>query len=360
MENIFLYSDTIRQFFDNEMIKEEFELKLENCPVCGSGNSKLLFIQYGFRYERCNGCSFVFVNPRLNDIGSFLWYNSNYYNAALETEYFKILNGNRYASSLDEVMFSKAAFLIKKELHSKDSSILEIGSGNGAFIEYLKVKEGFENVTGIDLNKRAAAFARDFRKLNVMNINVSELQTDKKFDLIISMESIEHIAELDKFMKQVKRFSKETSCLLITTPYNDSKATAIGGVWGDHYMAPNHINFFNFKSMNSFLKKHGFRIRHYEIPENYLGKDLLTHKMKYKRDWAVSVPPVMVENVMAVPKNEPDNSRYVRFIDPESSGDVQNGRSGYNFLKNIYHKVSDIFNFKWKYHFIILAQKIKS
>lgn len=361
MEDIFLYSKTIEQFFENNQIRKEYLFRLECCPICESENSKKLFEQYGFNYLRCTNCTFVFVNPRLNDKGSFVWYNSDFYNAGLETEYNKIKSGERYSSSLGVEMFDRVSELLKKAGLSKEAEILEIGCGNGAFLEYLRNKMGFENSVGIDLNEKAIEFARDNRKLNAENINVNRMNSDSKYDLVISMESIEHSNDLNEFMKNVSGILKDKGFFLITTPYNDSKATLLGGVWGDHYMAPNHINFFNMKSLKMFLEKYGLKIHSYNILENYLGIDLLKYKLKYKRDWAISLPPKEVEEIVVIPKKETDNYRFVKVVhfgNSKKSAGAKDNNAVYNLLKKFYHGISDMFNLKWKYHFIILAQKL--
>jgi SAM-dependent methyltransferase len=365
MDNVFLYSKTIEQFFEGDKIKKEYLLELNSCPVCEGKVFKKLFEQYGFNYWRCKICSFVFVNPRLNDDGSLIWYNSDFYNAALETEYFRIKKGERYFSALHPDVFEKILELIQCAGLKKNADVLDIGCGNGAFLEYLKIKSGFENSLGIDLNKKAVGFAGAFRGLNVLQLNVNDFNSGEKFDLIISMESIEHSNDLNNFMSNVRRNSKDKSFFLITTPYNDRKATVIGGTWGDHYMAPNHINFFNLNSMKLLLEKYGFKIHSKKILENYLGADLLKYKLKYKRDWASSLPPLQAEEIVMIPKKENSDLKYVKFKQTTSDKAGEDKSSAkkknnmvYDLLKNSYHGISDIFNLKWKYHFIILAQKI--
>lgn len=68
---IYLLSDTARQFFSNNKLREEYKLELKFCPVCDRHRFKRLFKLYGFGYSLCKNCGFLFVNPRLNDKGSY-------------------------------------------------------------------------------------------------------------------------------------------------------------------------------------------------------------------------------------------------------------------------------------------------
>ncbi|GAJ12316.1 unnamed protein product, partial [marine sediment metagenome] len=235
-------------------LKKEFTLFLDKCPVCSERNFKHLFKHDNFHYYKCKNCAFVFVNPRLNDKGCDLWYNSDYYDAALETEYF--INRKKdpyYSSSLSKEHFEKASNILEKARFRKDISIIDLGCGGGSFLAYLKDKLGFQNLMGVDLNVKAVDFAVKYRKLNVQKINANHLSKEQKFDLVISTENIEHVNDINEYMNTVSSLTKKNGYLLLTTPHNDKWATILYGIHGDHYCAPNHLNYFNIKSLSLLL-----------------------------------------------------------------------------------------------------------
>ncbi len=360
MENkIYLYSDVIKIFFDKEEIKEEYKLELENCPVCNSKEVDIIFKHYNFYYNRCRRCSFVFTNPRLNDVGSHIWYNSDFYNAAVESEYYQVKNGDRFFASLNIEMFENVIKMVNKIDLGKDNSILEIGCGGGAFLEYISEKMNIGYLLGIDINEKAIDFAKNYRHLNVHKINANELKTDSKFDLLISMESIEHANDLSKFMSAIKHNLKNGGHVLITTPYNDRLATFLGGIWGDHYMAPNHINFFNMKSMRNLLERYHLDILDFRIIKTPYRLGLVKDRILNKRDWATSNPPKMVEHSINIPKNKTNNAYYVKqIVNSEGSVlDLENKSVLMNRFKSSYNNLMKTLNIQWKTHMIILAKE---
>ena len=100
----YLMSETVKDLlFKNGKPNNEYFFYIDSCPLCDSKKLKKLFKQWGLYYLRCKVCNFLFSNPRLTDKGAFLWYNSDYYNATMQTEHFISKNYNKYYSvSLDE------------------------------------------------------------------------------------------------------------------------------------------------------------------------------------------------------------------------------------------------------------------
>lgn len=262
-EEFYLLSETALQFLDNGHIKEEYSIKLSECPVCGGKKCKRIFAINGFDYHRCKSCSFVFVNPRLNDQGSQIWYNSQFYNTALEWEMFLNRENERYASvSLNARHFRKVAELIDENFKNKNTEIIDLGCSTGSLLSFLKNELHFTNLTGIDLNIEAVGFAKNRRKLNVNYADATKIIDDgNKYDLVISTENIEHVNDLEEYIKNISHLLKPKGQFVLSTPNNDNRAVRLMGKFGDHFCAPNHINYFNSETISLFLAKKGFEIK---------------------------------------------------------------------------------------------------
>lgn len=363
----FLMSETASQFFEKRKLKNEFTLLLKECPVCGNKKFKYLFKHDDFHYYKCKDCTFVFVNPRLNDKGCNIWYNSDYYNAALETEYFINREKDTYYSvSLIKKHFEKTFNILKKTRFKKDISILDLGCGGGSFLAYLHDKLGFQNVMGVDLNDKAVNFAVKYRKLNVQKIDANHLSKEQKFDLVISTENIEHVNEINAYMNNVSRLIKRNGYLLLTTPYNDKWATTFYGIHGDHYCAPNHLNYFNLNSLSFLLKKYNYKIIDIYIDDSSARFDLFTFiKSKfYTRDQVTCLPPYEAYFNKPILKFNKNRRKNVA-IRPISLGtDMSNQKTLDNkrdrlikAVKKILRYISWKLNFRFKTHIILLAQK---
>ncbi len=103
--------------------------------------------------------------------------------------------------------------------NKKDIRILDIGCGNGLFLEYLK-GQGYNNILGIDLSQENIIICKG-KGLNVLEIDVfTYLNRNKeKFDLIVMNDIIEHILR-DKvilLLKLIKLNLRNKGILLIKT-----------------------------------------------------------------------------------------------------------------------------------------------
>ncbi len=323
--DIFLLSETAKQFFYKNKLKDDFKLDIESCPVCGGTKFKKLFKLYGFNYVLCQDCDFLFTNPRLNDAGSFLWYNSNYYNAALEAEYYINERFDRfYSVSLSGEERENAINLLINNGITKDAKILEIGCGGGSFIDILVNRFGFNNVLGIDLNKKAVEFARRFRNLNVKNINVNDFNNDERFDIVISIESIEHANDLNNYMRTIKNNLRKGGYLLISTPYNDRLARKWLGKFSDFYCAPNHVNYFNKNTLEMYLKSNKFKIIDIKLDNLYK-----LNIFAILRNWLdipdqITAKPPLYPVFKRIPKFSKDHRKYIEI---KNIDDIWNQRN---------------------------------
>jgi len=363
-------SETASVFFEKGKLKDEFALFLKECPVCGNKKFKHLFKYDGFHYYKCKNCTFVFVNPRTNDKGCYIWYNSNYYDAALETEWF--INRQKdpyYSVSLNKKHFGIAFNILRKQEINKNISILDLGCGGGAFLAYLKDKLDFNNIMGVDLNAKAVDFATKYRKLNVQNIDVNHLSKESKFELIISTENIEHVNDVNAYMNTVTNLTKNDGYLLLTTPHNDKWATKLRGIHGDHYCAPNHLNFFNKKSLPLLLKKYGFKIIELYLDEINTQFDLYSFLNSFLRsrlftkDQVTCFPPYEAyfnKPIFRFKRNRRNNVKIRKILlnNFHSDKTIINEKTGLKRnVRKLLRKLSPKLNIRFQSHIILLAQK---
>ena len=142
------------------------------------------------------------------------------------TEEMKKLNKNKFASWKEyyyEYQRTLASgyyipFLLNNNIELDDRDILEIGCGNGGFIDafgkYSDRCVGFDlkNLEWENENVR-------YYNLNVFDENLTE-KIESKFDLIILRDVIEHLDNkmMDFLFDQIKLLSKKNTVILITFP----------------------------------------------------------------------------------------------------------------------------------------------
>jgi len=114
--------------------------------------------------------------------------------------------------------------LIKKLCHGKD--VLDIGCV-GQDIDYSslnwihnQIKEVSSSIIGVDINTKG------IKHINNMGYEVyhyNEMNKDKKFDILVMLDVIDHVNNPVEFLNDYQGFLKEDGKIIITTP-NSNRA----------------------------------------------------------------------------------------------------------------------------------------
>ena len=99
-------------------------------------------------------------------------------------------------------------------------NVLDIGCGGGLLSEPM-CRLG-ANVTAIDASNKNIAIANLHAKKNNLKINYicsspEKLKTTKKFDVILNMEIVEHVEDVNFFIKQSSKFLKKNGLMFVAT-----------------------------------------------------------------------------------------------------------------------------------------------
>jgi 2-polyprenyl-3-methyl-5-hydroxy-6-metoxy-1,4-benzoquinol methylase len=146
--------------------------------------------------------------------------------------------------------------------------ILDIGCGNGLAVAEL-AKLGC-TVVGIDLAEAGIRFARETCptgrfELLPADSNVLENLGEDPFDLVYSLEVIEHLYDPRSFLSGCFAATKSGSQFICSTPYHGylkNLTIALVNGW-DWHLNPGldggHIKFFSRRSLSALMKEAGFR-----------------------------------------------------------------------------------------------------
>jgi len=103
----------------------------------------------------------------------------------------------------------------------KDKTVLDLACGEG-YGPYMLSKEA-KRVVAIDIDEQTINHARsEYSSDNLEFIQGSVLEIPirgkRKFDVITCFEGIEHVAEHDKLLSEVKRLLKDDGLFIVSTP----------------------------------------------------------------------------------------------------------------------------------------------
>lgn len=139
--------------------------------------------------------------------GSVIWYN---YTLMLAQFYQKI-----WAEAYSENDLNIVS-LLEKNLNAK---VLDVGCGDGLKTIKFKKAIGCGKIAGIDglSGRLAAAKKRGVDQTTVVNLEKKWPFRNSTFDVIISNQVIEHIADTDNFIKEIRRLLKPGGYCVIST-----------------------------------------------------------------------------------------------------------------------------------------------
>ena len=164
----------------------------------------------------------------------------------------------------------------------KTAKIIDIPSGNGAFVLRLK-DHGFTNVWAVDIQNLMKFEHQQFVVSDMtQKINLD----DNSLDSVVSIDGIEHIRSQDSFIKEVHRVLKPGGQLLLSTP----NISSLRSRWkwfttGHHHKCdapldeknPNplhHIAMISYPELRYLLHTCGFQITHVSTNQTKLASFL--------------------------------------------------------------------------------------
>ncbi len=192
------------------------------CDICGSEDQERYQVKYRRPFEilKCLNCDLVFVNQRLTrQIPNK--YSIKYYLAIEDASIAKAKRDFQYLVKLVNKFSSGKG---------KEKVLLDIGCGLGYFLRIVKCHQWFPY--GLEINKRAAVYAREHHQLDVKIGNIEEKTefSAESFDVITMFGVIEHLVNPTKAIKECYRLLKLDGILFLQTPTEDGLFRKFGSI----------------------------------------------------------------------------------------------------------------------------------
>ncbi len=207
--------------------------------------------QEEFTIVSCETTDFLFTNPRPKEKDISKYYDFEDYISHTNKQ-------NDFISKLYQKVRSYSIIrkykLISKLISSR--KILDVGSGTGEFLGYMKSK-GFDTY-GVEIAKKARELSIKNHKLFIKNSLCS--LDENNFDIITMWHVLEHIYDLDGYMKKIKYLLNDNGILIIAVPNHKCFDQKFYGKHWAGWDAPLHLWHFDKESMLKISNKYGFEI----------------------------------------------------------------------------------------------------
>ncbi len=244
-----------------------------NCPLCN--NNSTIFMRGIFdcdktRVMECCNCKLHFLEPMMSDEEESEYYKDYYENQKTrqKKEYtMKDIQTKAY-------QFYNEYHHTYKSILSNNISILEIGSGSGGFLKF--IKENTENTEIHSIEKSITNLnflKKEFKDITFFN-NLNEVSKKNKYDLIIAFGVLEHIKDIVTFVNKTKSLLKN----------NDSQIL---------FFIPNNndilISFFDLEEYKKFMymKQHYYVFSEKSLYQLAKNCNLTIKKVDYIQVWGI-------------------------------------------------------------------------
>ena len=144
--------------------------------------------------------------------------------------------------------------------YAKHQDTLDLGCGGGFIAHALSMIA--KSSTGIDISENAVAYAKNrFKRPQYYCKSFSDLlEIDQQYGFIYSSEVIEHVSDVNLFMRVIQKLAAPGAYVYITTPDSGHpKVPANINDW-DVFCPPIHVQFFSRKTVAALFERYGFQI----------------------------------------------------------------------------------------------------
>lgn len=218
------------------------------CPVCEKPETHYYVTKNNYPFNRCDHCNFVFLNP-MPDQNTL---NEQYTDEEQQAE----PSYNKTSSRLRRAFIKLPRFLP----YTLGKDILDFGCGGGFVAHALSFVA--KTSTGIDISENAVAYAKSrFKKTNYFCMDfVQLLETTDKYDFVYSSEVIEHVSDINLYMKTLAHLVRQGGYAYITTPdLGHPKVPEDITEW-TMLCPPIHVQHFTQRTVKQLFKRYGFEV----------------------------------------------------------------------------------------------------
>lgn len=164
-------------------------------------------------------------------------------------------------------------------------TILDIGCGAGAITLYLANKGNI--VTGTDISQKAiseclkSAKELNINKIQFLRADFQKAKINKKFDVVILTEVIEHLPDDHLALKSIYRFLKPNGILILSTPSIKAPLHKLG-LTKKFDKEVGHLRRYNLDQLKKLLKNEDFKIIYIKQTEGIMRNFLFINPLAGK------------------------------------------------------------------------------
>lgn len=243
----------------------------DECPFCGSRGGDI--IPY-------------YCSPqvlKLNDKPVFppakLWMKcercGNYFTYNFPKENVGTINGHYTNDKSDIILKNKFSLSDYNQIFQQFKSMtsgneyLEIGVGTGEMLA-VALEFGY-HTDAVEICREDCERISSALGVEIKWCDINDFETEKKYDVIVMGDVLEHVIRPVEVLKKVKQMLAEDGILWISTPNYNSAYARMQRFAHCMWHELNHYTYVSYETLKELLKKMQLEIVHYDMSIRYVG-----------------------------------------------------------------------------------------
>lgn len=237
------------------------------CPACTAGIRawRTKTTRYGeFKIDVCRSCGFAFVNPRpslefLMDFYARLGFGDLDMSEVPTKESILAQEAADPNSILDARRLTGTMARLLRREQCRPGKFLDIGCGYG-FFAVEAIREGFD-VTALDLATNKRKVMKELTGIEPVASSFEDFRCPpSSFSAVLMSQILEHVSDVNQWMVKANTILEKGGILAIALPNFDTPFRYVLRENGPYIIPPEHLNFFNGRSLSRLLERQGFKV----------------------------------------------------------------------------------------------------
>ena len=223
--------------------------------ICTHDNKAKIYQFDSTSIWQCADCAIIFSEKCRDPFDSKELYNSYYYRNEI---------AGRFNRCIELVVKSFRFFRAFKifTISPRARSILDIGSGRGFMLYYLKKFYRYSRAAGTQIARGAFEFSRDELGLEMYDKDLLELDfPDASFDMVTLWHVFEHIKEPERYLEKIRNILTKKGKLVIEVPNFGSWSRKLTGRYWLGLDIDYHLYYFTPAALCMLLRRYGFKVK---------------------------------------------------------------------------------------------------
>lgn len=134
-----------------------------------------------------------------------------------------------------------------------------------------RLRQKFPEVVGIDLSSENIGRLRELGFANLHVQSAEDFSFGRKFDTIVAGELIEHLSSPGRFLEACAKHLSRGGRVIVSTPYAFALEYILYALFKFPRTCENgeHAMWFCPSTLTELSRRHGFKVRHWELIEDY-------------------------------------------------------------------------------------------